>query len=379
MQIKQLVESIARRFLYYPGWCTSRKIVVIESDDWGNVCIPSKEAYDELRSAGIRVDSDPYCKFDGLATPEDLKQLFEVLTSYKDRNGRHPVITANSVMANPDFAKIQASNFLEYHYERFTDTLKKNKQTASSFDLWEEGISKNIFLPQFHGREHLQIQDWLQSLQEGDKEVREAFRFGAFGIPVSGQSMGKRKDFRAAFDCNSEEELRVIKKIIEEGLDLFEEIFHYRSHSFIAPCYTWSRNVESTLSSSEVSLLQGIAFQKEPVLGQNRYKKRFNYLGKKNKWGQHYIVRNVFFEPTVIPAVDWVKRTLQRVKEAFDHNRPAIIGSHRVNFIGARYEANRDKNLQLLSAILDSILQQWPEVEFMSTAELGQIIEKNKN
>ena len=69
-----------RKDLYnIPGWHTRRRLVVIESDDWGSIRTPSTEAYNTLLRQGIRVDRDPYCRYDSLATPGDLSNLFEVL------------------------------------------------------------------------------------------------------------------------------------------------------------------------------------------------------------------------------------------------------------------------------------------------------------
>ena len=81
-----LKQQLTHHLLNVPGWHTRRKILVIESDDWGSVRMPSKEVYDEFMRRGIPVDKDPYCRFDNLATTEDLEALFDVLTSVKDKN-----------------------------------------------------------------------------------------------------------------------------------------------------------------------------------------------------------------------------------------------------------------------------------------------------
>ena len=41
-------------------------MVVIESDDWGTIRMPSREVYEEFLRRGIRVDRDPYCRYDNL-------------------------------------------------------------------------------------------------------------------------------------------------------------------------------------------------------------------------------------------------------------------------------------------------------------------------
>jgi len=85
----------------------SQKVIVIESDDWGSIRMPDKSTYHKLLGKGIRVDDCPYMKYDSLADDKDITSLFEVLDSVHDFNGNTPVLTANCVMANPDFDKIK--------------------------------------------------------------------------------------------------------------------------------------------------------------------------------------------------------------------------------------------------------------------------------
>src|SRR6056297_3463585 len=82
------------------GWRTDRKIVVFESDDWGSIRMPSKNVYHKCLKAGYRVDKIAYERYDSLASEDDLELLFDLLTSYKDINGNHPVMTANVLPAN---------------------------------------------------------------------------------------------------------------------------------------------------------------------------------------------------------------------------------------------------------------------------------------
>jgi hypothetical protein len=47
---------------------------------------------------------------------------------------------------------------------------------------------------------------------------------------------------------------------------------------------------------------------------------------------------------------------------------------HRLNVIGAIDESNRTTNLELLKKLLTKVLQFYPDVEFMSSDELGNLI-----
>lgn len=89
----------------------------------------------------------------------------------------------------------------------------------------------------------------------------------------------------------------------------------------------------------------------------------------------YYGVRNCFFEPTLTGKKGVVDLCLKRVEMAFKSKNPAIIGSHRLNFIGSIEKSNRDNNLLLFKNLLTKIINKWPDIEFLSTPELLNIIE----
>ncbi len=82
-----------------PGWRTKRRIVVLESDDWGTIRTPSREILERLRKEGIEVDKCHYMRYDSLESEEDLELLFDVLkepnSPYTDSYNRTiPIIRA---------------------------------------------------------------------------------------------------------------------------------------------------------------------------------------------------------------------------------------------------------------------------------------------
>ena len=58
----------------------------------------------------------------------------------------------------------------------------------------------------------------------------------------------------------------------------------------------------------------------------------------------------------------------------FFWNKPAIICTHRLNYVGYLDNGNRDNNLILLELLLSKIKKKWPNVEFMSSNELLELI-----
>ena len=353
------------------GWTTNRKIVVIESDDWGSIRMPSREVYDNLLKMGLRVDQCPYNRYDSLASEEDFSALFEALTKFQDKNGNKPVFTANSLVANPDFEKIKNSGFKEYLFEPFTKTLERYPKQSGSFNLWQEGIEKKLFYPQFHGREHLNVRRWMKWLQSGSEETMLAFENQLFGISTNITSE-KRKSYLAALDWDDESDLEHHKELLSEGLDLFEDLFKYKSASYIATNYTWHPEIELTLAEKGVRFIQGAGTQSKPGLNGNTLIR--HRLGQKNSFGQTYLTRNCGFEPSLNEKKDWVSSCLKEIEIAFFWKKPAVISSHRLNYIGFIDESNRSRNLKHLESLLKTIVKKWPEVEFLTSEQLGEVI-----
>lgn len=355
-----LKQTLTHNLLNIPGWRTKRHIVVIESDDWGSIRMPSREVYERLLKEGYRVDKNAYERNDSLAREDDLNALFEVLSKYKDRNGNHPVITANCAVANPGFERIKADDFRNYYFEPFTATLQRYQGCEKSFELWKQGLDEGLFKPQFHAREHLNVARWMHDLQNDLNDARHVFDYGIMGLfPKEGNN---KNVYQVALD-DSKYKLQPISEIISEGLGMFETIFGYKSQSFIAPCYTWNPVLEETLHEKGVLGLQGMVYQTNPG---NRHIR--HWMGDKNSFGQVYTIRNCSFEPSQSKNRDKViSDCLYRIKCAFRWSKPAVMSAHRINFIGAINEENRTENLKQFDILLSEIMHQWPDVEFISS------------
>lgn len=371
--IQHYLKALRNRTMSYinqrRGWTTDRRIVVIESDDWGSIRIPSKKVYEILLNAGIPVDKVSYNKYDSLASRDDMELLFDVLYKYKDKNNHPAVITANTVVANPDFKKIKESGFSEYFFEPFTETLKKKYN--NSIDTWFDGMKNNIFYPQYHGREHLNIIGWLKKLREGSNEFNIAFNYETFGISTIKRH--KELHFMDALVISDKSDFEIHKSLLEEGYNMFKTIFQYNSKSFIAPCYMWHPFHEKILGDLGVRFLQSTFYQNIPYPN-SKVKTKYHFIGKANRYDQYYLVRNCFFEPSSNENTDWVTKCLNDIHNSFKYKKPAIISSHRLNYIGSIVPENRDNNLKLLESLLKQIIKNWPNVEFMTTDQLGELI-----
>lgn len=366
-QVKYHVNNI-------PGWRTKRKIVVFESDDWGSIRMRSNEILKHLEKKGLIPKNDYYNRYDALASESDLTNFFEVLSSIKDVNGNFPVFTANTIVANPDYDRIATSGYEKYYFEIFTETLKKYPKHGNAFSLWKEGIDNRVFHPQYHGRDHVNVDTWLNRLKNNESNAKIAFENRVLGLRHATNIRNRDYYYMRALDSSTHANLNKKLVSIDEGAHIFHNIFNYQSKSFIAPSYVWNDEIERILAHNGVKYIQGIRLQKKPVIGKKNLTNKLHFIGDKNKFDQIYLVRNVFFEPTLTRFDNVIENTLNRINIAFRWNKPAIIGSHRLNYIGFIDEKNRDKNLNLLKLLLNKILQKWPEVEFMTSDMLGDLI-----
>ena len=377
MFLKKIKSKIVANSANIPGWRTNRHIVVFESDDWGSIRMSSLDAFSRMLKAGMREDRDHFNTYDSLESNRDLEELFSVLVQYKDSTGRHPVMTGVNIVANPVFEEIKANGFQKYVFEPYTETLKRYPEHEKVYDLWKQGIKERLFVPVFHGREHLNVQRWLRALQSGNKSTLLAFDNSVTGI-YNGINEEPIPEFQAAFDLDTMEDIPYMKEVLNTGLDLFEKLYGYRSKYFVPTNGPFNNTLEKDLFEAGVRYINTGKKQREP-LGNGKYKINTRFVGDRNQYGQIYLTRNCFFEPTasgyVVPTNhDWVNTCLKEIEIAFRWHKPATISSHRVNYIGFLHPENREKSLKQFNQLLKQIISRWPDIEFMTSVELGELI-----
>lgn len=362
-----LANKIKTALINLPGKRIKDKIVVFESDDWGSIRMPNRSISSRARAMGINIESSSYTLYDTLASSNDLQALFDVLSEFKDFSGNHPIITFNTVTANPNFELIAESNFKQYYYEPFTNTLEKYYPKENVFELWQEGIKNGLIQPQFHGREHVNVNLWLELLKAKVHSIQKSFELGFWGVGHENYKEHSKIKLQATYDTNTISDLDFHKGSIASGLHLFESIFGFRSISFIPNNFIFHKELlKNTLLENGVNVLQGMKYHVNPLFGNEKreYKRRKNGFD-----GEFYnLVRNCVFEPSQEKSKnDVVNTCLAQISNAFSFRKPAIITAHRLNFIGSLDEKNRKENLDLFRILLAKIIEKWPDVQFFSS------------
>ena len=137
--------------------------------------------------------------------------------------------------------------------------------------LWKEGKKVKLFHPQLHGREHVNVALWMEKLKQGNQAYRKAFELKTYALEGA---------IAAAFHARSIEEESKYDLIIKEAMEIFQSLMGYCSSSFIAPNYTWGKQVEKSLQELNVKTLQGSKRQNSPIAeAQGRIRKIYRYSG----------------------------------------------------------------------------------------------------
>lgn len=377
--MKGVLNRIMRNVVNIPGWSTKRHIVVIESDDWGSTRVRSNEDTLSLEKVGFDFSKTSFYQYDALESNNDVSDLLEVLSKYKDYKGNYPVFTLACNVANPDYERIKANDYREYYWESFVKTLDRYPNHNQVYELEKEGIRLGMFRPVFHGREHLNVLQWMNYLQSGNKSVLLAAEHGLFSV-ITDINGNKLAELPAAFDINSLEDLGYLRSTIEEGLAEFQRLWNMNARYFIIPNGPFNKSLEKDFMEHGVDIIVGPRKQKE-VLGDGLTKTHYQTFGMKNSLGQIYLTRNASLEPGIIEGnlnVNCLENALLSVERSFRWFKPAIISSHRINYLGYLNPKNKDLGLSVLDMFLKKILKRWPDVEFMSSVELGDLILKRE-
>lgn len=361
MKIKK---ELYRNYINLSGLKSKEKLVVIESDDWGGIRMPSKEVFETLKGSSIRVEKCAYSKFDALELNSDYENLYEVLSKHKDKDGNSPVITANFLTANPDFKRIKEHNFEQYFFEDITAAYNNYDGSDRAMSLINDGVKSGMLSPQLHGREHINPIAWLD-LVRNNPDVRKAFDYNISTLSFENVPTIRVPYLASFYRVGGED----FKAVLTDAHKQFREIFNEYPKSFIAPVYVWDDEVENITAALGITSIQGLHYK---YADQQKTKKLSRTRSTKTQYGQLNIVRNCFFEPSTKSNFDWVNECLSDINAAFRWNRPAVICSHRLNFTGRIDVSNRDTNLKLLNKLISELLKKWPDARFVSSDGLSK-------
>jgi hypothetical protein len=356
-----------------PGWKSNRKLLAFAVDDYGNIRLASPQAKEQLKTKGVNLKGR-FDQFDALDTRQDYEQLFEVLQSVKDKNGKSAVFTTFAMPANVDFqASLERGEFIALNLDSTYERLSQEDPGIykGSFSLLQEGIANGLIRPQFHGREHLNVLAFNRLLQDKNPQLIANLEMQSLAGVPNHHDLPKVR-FNEAFSFWDKSEIENHKIIIEDGIKRFEKVYGFRPTIFTPPAMLIHPELYPFVENLGIEAIDKPRAH-QVHLGKEQYQKESNRLGIQKGQNHVTIVRNCMFEPNS-KNINWVNFTFEQIKAAFFWGKPAIISSHRVNFCGHIDPENRKKGLAALQALLNKVVKTWPDVEFVAVDELTSII-----
>lgn len=348
-------------------------IVVFESDDWGSQRTHDAASLGRLSNMGFAMDKSVYA-FDCIESLGDINALEGVLTENISRSGSVPKFTVNFVMANPDFQAIDATDRTAYRYTPYYDEQRLFDGPALA-GAWAKAIRRGVFVPQLHCREHVKWWAWMADLAKPDTDASRTFGMNMFGVPQA-CSPTQTSYFKPIYvdEAFTRDHPDAFIQTIAEGARLFADHFGFWSQTTIAPVAFWNDWSEDIWHDHGIRGIQSPWVQSREVNGE--VSETPHFLGKSNCHGQRYLIRNCTFEPR--KASLGVDRAISDIKRAFRFGKPAIVSTHRVNYVSGIDPDGAKVALSSLDRLLKAILNTWPDTEFLtSDALLARLIDND--
>ncbi|GAB6066996.1 hypothetical protein JCM13664_03140 [Methylothermus subterraneus] len=308
-----------------------RPVVVIESDDWGPG--PADQA---LALAALR----------------------ERLLRFRDLAGNPAVMTIGVVLSIPDPAAIAATG-------EYRACLLDAPAYRPIVKALLEGERAGVFALQLHGMAHYWPENFL-AFWRRDEAVRRWLAEDGWRtekLPAWLQS----RWIDAAHGLPSKPlPAEAIRRAVAEETACFARCFGRPPKVVVPPTFVWDENAERAYAEAgvEVLITPGRRFPGRDAQGRLLPADRSYRHGQTLASGLKCLVRDVYFEPALghDPA-----ETLAQIESKWSRREPALLETHRFNFL----DGNLGDSLAALERLLRGVLESFPEVRFLSSRQLA--------
>ncbi len=349
------------------GLLSPRPLVVLQSDDWGRVGVRDREGRDELQASGIKLGQQPY-DFYTLETAEDVIALRDLLQRHHDSSGRSPCVVMNFVMANLDFAKInapaQALPKGQLPLLPLTEGLPGKWSRPGLYEAYRQGIHDGVFYPALHGLTHFcksTVEDEFSRNGERAACLRTFWQaetpYIHWRMPWVGFEYARpgpaREKFLAA---------KLQTAVIGQAAKIFAEFFSHAPASACAPGYRANGDTRTAWSAFGVRVAQnGVGVSPQPP--------------HMEECGVLSLHRTIDFEPSQgeLP----VEQYLRAAENSFARGVPAVISVHSINFHSTLKDF-RTPTLRALDTFLSALESRYPDMLYVHDGDLYNILTQGK-
>lgn len=340
------------------------RAVCLASDDWGLAgFLPDSAAIAHLDRQALAPGR--VIEIYWHSTLEDSAMtaaLGQVLAAHRGRDGLPAVLQPNYIMASLAYRPATADSpavWTELEFPEAPPGYERPGLWPTVRRLQAEGL----WHPELHGRWHY------------DPESRR--RQTAASPAVQAAAARQIMPFpgaEAAWELGSWRDFEMVTAELDRNLQQFESLFGYPPRSVIAPDYQWRDEHERLWCARGLRIIQGQRQQRQAdwtgPLG--RARKLFHRMW--TRWSRPdrvYLDRNCLFEPVQRPAgEDAVKAASGEVTNAWRLGQPAILQTHRINFVHLE-AALRARGLAALDELLAELAARSPL--FLVDAEVADL------
>lgn len=347
--------------------------VAFESDDWGLAGFVPTDAV----LAGLDRDALTGGRFPQVywrSTLEDsatVRRLADLMGSCQDRDGLPAVFQANYIMSALELvAEPQAGG------REVTGSWRRYDLPALplAYDrpgLWSAvraAVREGVWEPAFHGSFHYDPQR-RQDAVTRDPLARRAALQGVLVFPGS----------HRAWELGPWRPISVLAEELDRSLDIFLRLYGHPPRSVIAPDYVWDDRCEALWESRGLRVIQAKREQRHPErrgagLGDRLAKVVDRAFSRLFHPDRIYLERNCRLE--AVQAKDWrqvAETCYQDIHRAWARGEPAVIETHRVNFVHLDPEV-AEKGFRALQHLLELLTQAAdPALTFLTDDELAQL------
>jgi hypothetical protein len=315
-----------------PVW--RRPLLVLESDDWG---------------PGVLEDA------------EALRSLMVLLAGHRDSAGRPATMTLGVVLGCADPGGSRTP-------EGFHRVTLEDARFARVLTAMRDGVGKGVFSPQLHGLEHFRPQSVLAAAAR-DPAIAEWLArpcAPASELPSHLQSRWTDASVLPSRPLGADE----ISSAVAEECAVYRRLFGTPA-VVVPPTFVWTADVEKAWAEGgvEVIVTPGRRCTRREEDGSPGGVDLEMRNGERSVHGPLYVVRNVYFEPSLGHRADRLVRGLQA---SWRLGRPCLVEMHRFNFAGT--PATIRASLEELDRALGDARRAVADVCFLPTVEIGRIL-----
>lgn len=308
-------------------------VLIVESDDWGAGPLDQAAALDAIT---------------------------DCLARHQDSQGRSPVMTVALILALPEANAASRLRVLD------------SPEFAPILSALHAGIARGVLAPQLHGMTHF----WPPALARA-AQVQPPVAAWLAAPDLTEQlpsPLQSRWTDASELPSRPLDDAPVHAAVAEE-VAAYTRLLGVPPQVVVPPTFVWTATVEAAWAAAGMRVLvtPGRRFTCRDGTGRPAGIDKTMRNGESGEGGVQYLVRDDYFEPLLGHTPDRALAALARKAEL---GRPCLLETHRNNFLVAA-GGDPDQSLAALDGLYRRALAAYPDVRFLSCAELGLALNGN--